>query len=236
MWKTIVFVSSFLWSKIWAPLLAVILYAGFQYLLKRREERRERRKKLPTELYVPTRQQLSDAEPAIRSFQRAHAINNEIWKKARATGIAQKLGRLLGEQLRTLYEGTVPEYDAAWKALNEELDRLRSEWDTKYADIPTYAQAKDHKIVEINWWEFLTGEGPCTPLDGLREGDVVRIFNGFMTPSRFKLLDQSVEQFLTQRWNEASRNCSMRHYRDCRQRALVEIAKAIKLLDHEIEI
>jgi hypothetical protein len=106
-------------------------------------------------------------------------------------------------------------------------------WDTKYADISSYAQAKkDHKIVEINWWQFLTGEGPCTPLDGLRDGDVLRIFNAFMSPSRFKLLDLSVEQFLVKRWEEVNINSAMRHYGACRQRALTEI-QAIELLGRE---
>lgn len=221
---------------VWGPLLAAGLVAGFQYLLKKRDEKRAERKRFSDQLYMPFRQQLAEAEPAIRTFQRALAINSEIWKNARATGIAQRLGRVLGEQLRMLYEGTLADYDAAWRALNEELDRLRREWDSKYADISNYAEAKEHKIVEINWWQFLTGEGPCTPLDGLREGDVLRIFNGFMTPSRFKLLDQSVEQFLIQRWEEAKRNASMRHYRECRQRALTELPKTVKLLDREVVI
>jgi hypothetical protein len=131
--------------------------------------------------------------------------------------------------LATLYEDTLPKYDKAWKSLNEEVRALCDRWDAKYGDVPDYAHAKDHHIVDINWWDFLTGEGPCTPIDGLREGDVLRISNRFMTPSRFKLLDQSPEQFLIQRWEEAKRNAAMRHYRECRQRALAEIPKAVTL-------
>ncbi len=218
---------------VWGPLLAAGLVAGFQYLLKRRDEKRAEKKRLSDQLYMPLRQQLAEAEPAIRTFQRALSVNGEVWQKARATGIADKVGRSIKDQLRELYERTLPDYDAAWKALNEEIDRLRGEWDTKYADIAKYAQAKDYNKVEINWWQFLAGEGPCTPLDGLRDGDVLRIFNGFMTPSRFKLLDLSVEQFLIKRWEEASINPAMRHYRDCRQRALAEVPRVIELLGRE---
>ena len=113
----------------------------------------------------------------------------------------------------------------------------------KYADIRdasalgTRAAAREKddtdSIVEIDWWKFLVGDAPVIPIDGLREGDVLRIFNGFMTPARFKLRDLSVEQFLNLRWQEASRNDFVLHYRYCRQRALTEIPKVIASLSRE---
>jgi len=234
MWHKLLSELSLLWSKFWPPLLSAGLVAGLTYLLKRRDEKRDLRKRLSAELYIPARQQLSEAEPAIRKFQRALSINIEMWKKVCATGVADKLKRPLRQQLGMLYENTLPSYDQSWKGPNEELSRVREDWDTRYSDIQNYAQAaKEHKIVEIDWWQFLVGDAPVTPVEGLRDGDVLRLFNGFMTPARFKLLDFSVEQFLIKRWEEASVNPVMRHYRDCRQRALAEIPRVIEILGRE---
>ncbi len=92
---------------------------------------------------------------------------------------------------------------------------------------------KEHSIVEIRWWNFLTDDGASTLVDGLRDGNVLRLWNGFMTPARFKRLHLTVEQFLVQRWQEASRNDSLRHYKDPPRRALSDIPKAIARLDRE---
>jgi hypothetical protein len=40
------------------------------------------------------------------------------------------------------------------------------------------ARAKIDKIVEIDWWQFLTGDAPVTPIDGLQDGDALMVFNG----------------------------------------------------------
>ncbi len=85
--------------------------------------------------------------------------------------------------------------------------------------------------MEVKWWNFLTGDAPVTPLDGLRDGDVLRLWNAFMTPGRFKLLDRLVEKFLVERWEEAARNDAFKQFRDLRKRALEDIPRAIALLD-----
>lgn len=216
------------------PIVAAVLVVLGQYLLRRRDEKRAERKRLSDQLYVPFRQQLAGAGKSIRMFQRPLTVNPETWNAPRDAGITDKLDRRLRAQLAALYEDTLPNYDKAWKVLNEEMRTMGEGWDAKYCDVPDYAHAQEHHIVPIIWWDFLTGEKPCTPIDGLREGDVLRISNRFMTPSRFKLLDQSPEQFLIQRWEEAGRNGAMRHYRECRERALAEIPKAVKLLDRMI--
>ena len=213
------------------PLVAAFLVVLGQYLLKRRDEKRAERKRLSDQLYVPFRRQLAGAEKSIRLFQRPLTVNPETWTTPRDAGITDKLDRRLRAQLATLYEDTLPNYDKAWNALNEEMRTLGEGWDAKYCDLPDYAHAQEHHIVPIIWWDFLTGDKPCTPIDGLRDGDVLRIWNRFMTPSRFKLLDQSPEQFLIQRWEEAKRNPAMRHYKEYRERALAEIPKAVTMLD-----
>lgn len=116
--------------------------------------------------------------------------------------------------------------------LNEEIARLAGEWDQRYADIHDYQVAvKEHNIVKVNWWDFLTADGPITPIDGLRDGDVLQLWNSFMTPSRFKSLDRSPEQFLTDRWQEATRNDALKQFRELRKRALSDIPQAVVLLD-----
>ena len=232
MWHKLLSVLSLVWSRLWSPLLASSITAGFIYALKRREERRELRKKLSAEIYIPMRRQLAEAETAIREFKRAHSIDTEMWKRARTTGVAEKLKPPLRLQLETLYETMLPAYDRAWQELNVEIARLGGGWDAQFGDL-SHTQAADHKIVPINWWEFLTGDAPCTPVDGLREGDVLLVWNSLMTPARFKLLDLSVEQFLIQRWEEMQRNDFVRCYRDYRQRALTRIPKAILCLGRE---
>lgn len=234
MWHPLLSELAYLWSKLWPPLLASSITAGFLYLLKKREERRDLRKKLSAEIYIPAHRQLSEALHAIEKHQRALQVDSEMWKRARNTGMADKIKPLLRLQLTALYENTLPSHDKAWQELNDEIKRMGGEWDQRYADIPDYATAvKEHNIVEIIWWDFLTGDGPVTPVDGLRSGNVLRLWNGFMTPARFKQLDLSVEQFLTQRWHEASRNGALRLYKELRQGALTDIPNAVTLTYRE---
>ena len=117
------------------------------------------------------------------------------------------------------------------QALNEEIARLAGEWDQRYADIHDYQIAAKHHIVKIDWWDFLTADGPVTPIDGLRDGDVLQLLNSFMTPERFKLLDRSPEQFLIERWHEAERNDAVKQFRELRKRTLKDIPRTIALLD-----
>jgi len=223
-------------SKLWPYMLSGVvgscLTAGFVYLLKRRDERRESRKKLTAELYSPTRRQLAEALEAIQKDQRAHSINTEMWKVACSSGLTRKLKASLSSELAALYERTLPSYDKAWQVLNEEIGELAGGWDRRYADLHDYQiAARDHAIVKIDWWKFLTSDGPVTPIDGLRDGNVLRLWNSFMTPQRFRSLNRSPEQFLIDRWQEATRNDALKQFRDLRKRALDDIPKAIALLD-----
>ncbi len=227
---------SSLFSRLWPYVLSGVvgscLTAGFVYLLKRRDERRELRKKLTAEIYLPARRQLKEASQAIQSYERALSIDSEMWKRASSSGITRKLKPSLTLELAALYERTLPSYDKAWQQLNEEVGRLAGEWDKRYADITDYQVAsKEHHIVEVKWSNFLSGDAPVTPLDGLRDGDVLRLWNAFMTPGRFKLLDRSVERFLVERWEEAARNEALRQFRDLRRRALEDIPRTIASID-----
>jgi hypothetical protein len=208
------------------------LTAGFLYLLKKRDERREFRKKLTAELYSPARRQLAEASEAIHKNQRPFSINTDMWKQSCSSGITRKLKPLLRLKLAALYERTLPSYDKAWQVLNEEIGRMAGEWDRRYADITDFQVAsREHHIVEIKWWNFLTADGPVTPIDGLRDGDVLRLWNSFMTPERFKMMDRSPEQFLIERWHEAARNDAVKQFRELRKRALEDIPRANALLD-----
>jgi hypothetical protein len=196
------------------------------------DRRRELRKKLTAELYAPMRRQLTEAAEAIHNDQRAHSINTETWRVASASGITKKVKSSLSSILAELYERTLPSYDKAWQVLNEEIGRMAQEWDRKYADIHDFqAASKEYSIVKIDWWKFLTSDGPVTPTDGLRDGNVLRLWNSFMTPARFKLLDRSPEQFLIERWHEAARNDTLKQFRELRRLALEDIPRAIALLD-----
>ena len=227
-------ILSFLWSKLWSPLVASSITAGFIYALKLREERREVRKKLSAEVYIPMRRQLAEAETAIRESKRALSIDTEMWRRVCNTGTSAKLNPSIRQQLAELYEKTLPTHDKACQELNEEVGRVGIEWDRRYGDIQDYAVAsKGYNIVSVAWSTFLTGDAPVTPVDGLRSGDVLRLWNGFMTPERFKLLDLSVEQFLIQRWQEMQRNDFLRRYQDYRRRALTQIPKTIDCLSRE---
>ncbi len=236
MWHRFISDLATTWLRIWPYVLSGVvgscLTAGFLYVFKRRDERRERRKKLTAELYRPARQQLAQASQPIQNHQRGYSIDGELWRKASSSGVAQEVSLSLKLQLESLYERTLPNYDKAWQVLNEEIGRLAGEWDQRYADIHDYQiAAKEHHIVKINWWDFLTPDEPITPIDGLRDGDVLQLWNSFMTPARFKLLDRSPEQFLVERWHEATRNEALRQFRELRKRALADIPKSIELLD-----
>lgn len=236
MWHKLIFGAAATWLRIWPYVLSGVvgscLTAGFLYVFKRRDERRERQKKLTAELYRPARQQLTEASQTIHNHQRAYSIDAELWRKASSSGITREVNSSLRLQLESLYDRTLPSYDKAWQVLNEEIARLAGEWDQRYADIHDYQVAvKEHNIVKVNWWDFLTADGPITPIDGLRDGDVLQLWNSFMTPSRFKSLDRSPEQFLTDRWQEATRNDALKQFRELRKRALSDIPKAVVLLD-----
>jgi hypothetical protein len=190
------------------------------------------RKKLTLELYSPVRRQLVEASEAIQKHGRATSVNYEMWKVAHFSGIASKLKPALRLALEDLYERKLPSYEKSWQELNKEVGRLVQEWDERYADIHDFQTAdKEHHIVKVEWLKFLTESGPATPIDGLREGDVLRLWNAFMTPARFKLLDLSAEQFLIKRWEEAARSSAMQHFRQLRKQVLDDIPKAIALLD-----
>lgn len=193
---------------------------------------RQLRKRLTAELYAPVRLQLTEAADAIRNDQRAHSINMETWRVANASGITKKLKSSLSAILAELYERTFPTYDKACQVLNEDIGRMAQEWDRKYADIHDFQAAPTkYNIIKIDWWKFLASDGPVTPIDGLRDGDVLRLLNSFMTPARFKLLDRSPEQFLIERWHEAARNDTLKQFRELRKRVLDNIPRAIALLD-----
>lgn len=192
---------------------------------------RELRKRLTEELYLPARRQLAEALPTIQNRQRAFPISTEMWKKASASGITRKLKTPLRTKLEALYERTLPRYDQAWQEVSKEIDRLTEEWDKNFGDIHEYQIAAKQHIVEIKWWNFLTEDSPVTPIDGLRDGDVLRLHNSFMTPGRFKMLNLSPEQFLVSCWQEAARNEAVRQYRELKKRALKDIPVAITLLD-----
>jgi len=49
---------------------------------------------------------------------------------------------------------------------------LCGEWDAQFGDV-SLTQVKGYKTVPIVWWDFLTSDAPCSPVDGLREGDVL---------------------------------------------------------------
>jgi hypothetical protein len=236
MWHKLIPDLFSLWFRLWPYVLSGMvgscLTAGFLYLLKRRDERREFKKKLTVELYSPARRQFAEAVEAIQKGERAFSINTDMWKQACSSGITRKLKPLLRSKLAALYEHTLPSYDKAWQVLNEEIGRIAGEWDRRYADITDFqVAAREHHIVEIKWWNFLTANGPVTPIDGLRDGDVLRLWNCFMTPERFKVMDRSPEQFLTERWHEAERNDAVKQFQALRERALEDIPRAIALLD-----
>jgi hypothetical protein len=234
MWHKVISDLSSLFSKLWPYVLSGVvgscLTAGFLYLFKRRDERREFKKKLTAELYSPARRQLAEAEEAVRGDQRAFSINAEMWKQACSSGVARKLKPQMRLALASLYERTLPNYDKAWQELNYEVERLGRRWDEKFADLRLPLSEKLH-AVRIVWWKFLIGDAPVTPIDGLRDGDVLQLWDCFMTPARFKLLDRSPEQFLGDRWQEAAVNDAVKQFRGSRKRALEEIPRAIKLLD-----
>jgi len=232
MWHQFLSGLSSFWTKFWPALLASGLTAGFLYLLKRRDERRESRKELSAELYIPARRQLSESLAAVKTHERPLAFDPKTWKGACDSGVAGKLKPSLRLQFEALYERTLPGLDKAWKELNNEIERMGKRWDEKFSDLRDRAMAsKEHHIVEVHWWNFLTADGPITPIDGLRDGDVLRLWDCFMTPERFKPLNLSVEQFLTQRWHEAARNDAMMQYRELRGRAIKDIPRAVAALD-----
>src|SRR5436305_8584833 len=192
---------------------------------------RELRKKLTADLYSPVRRQLTEASEAIEKGQRVQSINPKTWKIAYSSGITRKLKRSVRSELAELYEWTLPHYDKAWRDLNEEIRKVMKVWD-ELADIRDFQIAsKEHHIVEMDWWKFLTADSPVTPINGLRDGVVLSLWDAFMTPSRFKLLDLSPERFLIHRWQETSKNDALKQFRDLRKRALVDICKVIALLD-----
>jgi hypothetical protein len=224
----------FVWSKLWAPLLAASLAVGFTYLLKRRDERRELRKKLSAQLYIPALQQLTEAEPLIRNHVRAHSIDMGMWRNACTSGVADKLRKSIRERLAPLYEESFPQYDKAWQELNDELGRVAEKWDSEYANLSKVIHLDERtSTFSFKWWDFALTDGGQMPVTQLDDGDALRIWNRFLTGSHLKALGVSLEQFLRDRWQELNENVVLREYVECRKRVLSEIPRAIRLLKRE---
>src|SRR5438132_800673 len=167
MWHKFISDLPSLWSRLWPYVLSGAvgssLTAGFLYFLKRRDERRELRKKLTAELYLPARRQLKEASQAIQSYERALSIDIEMWKRACSSGITRKLKPSPSLEFAAHYERTLTSYDKTWQQRSEEISSLAGEWDKRYADITYYQVAsKKHHIMKIKLWNFLTVDGPVT--------------------------------------------------------------------------
>src|SRR5260370_36570562 len=95
MWHKFISDLSSLWSRLWPYMLSGAvgssLTAGFLYFLKRRDERRELRKKLTAEIYLPARRQLKETSQAIQSYERPFSIYTEMWKPESSSRITKKL-------------------------------------------------------------------------------------------------------------------------------------------------
>jgi hypothetical protein len=211
----------FVWAKLWSPLVAASLAVGFTYLLKRRDERRELRKKLSAQLYIPALQQLTEAEPF-------------MWRDACASGVADKLRKSIRERLAPLYEEVLPQYDKAWQELGDEVGKVAERWDSKYANLPRvmHLDEKEHTVA-IKWWDLAVGDRNDLPIVELGDGDALRIWNRFLTGSHLKMLGFTVEQFLQERWTELNENPVLRNYVRRREQALAQIPGAIRLLKRE---
>jgi len=207
-------------------LTSVLTYIlGFltSVFLQKRSERRESEKALSREVYRPLHEEL--AQTSSRVERRLYCDNPAVWLKTEASGLAGKIDTSTRKKLQHLYGVTVPCYQAALMGASQEWEQLRKKWDSLYGSgLPEGYNRRD-----FDWWNFLLAE-ECSGT-GIVIGTVegMKIYSAYLTAERL-VSGLSLEEFLRDRWNEATGSPRFATYRAARRETLREIKDVMEHL------
>lgn len=202
----------------------------FQKLRERlREEGRESEKALSREVYRPLHEEL--AETSSRVERRLYCNNQVAWPKIQASGLAGKIDSSTRKKLQHLYDTALPKCQAAWMEASQEWQQLGTRWDSLYGS----SLPKGYNPRDFDWWNFLLGD-ECTGT-GIVLGTVerMRILATYLTAERLPS-GLSLEEFLRERWSEATGSPRFATYRAARRKTLREIKGVMEHLADKIRI
>jgi hypothetical protein len=157
---------------------------------------------------------------------------DHTWSQIKAGGLAKLIDDDLRQRLETFYAETLPRYETAWQSCYGRISEFRREWDGGFGRPPS------GNMLDINWFTFLVARECNPPRVELGTGDVLRvlrIFNYGISSNMFRDW-MPVEQFLTERWNEAAHDPAIVEYVESRDRAIRESKLLIKSLQVKIRI
>jgi hypothetical protein len=83
-------------------------------------ERRARGKQRSKDIFEPLHDQLVKARTEISACERANSVNFDFWNKLNTSGRVNEIPSRLHRPLRDFYSETIPNYEAAWKTVNEQ--------------------------------------------------------------------------------------------------------------------
>jgi len=187
-----------------------------------RAEERESQKALSREVYRPMHEELSRTSSRVE--RKLYCDNPEVWSNTQASGLAGKIDSSTRRKLQHLYDTALPKYQAAWMDASQEWEQAGTRWDSLYGSrLPEGYSRRD-----FDWWNFLLAE-ECSGTDivlGTVEG--MKIHSAYLTAERL-VSGLSLEQFLRDRWNEATGSPRFATYRAARRETLREIKE---LMEH----
>jgi hypothetical protein len=199
-------------------------FRAFQKLRQRlREGERESEKALSREVYRPLHEEL--AETSLRVERRLYCNNLVAWPKIQASGLAGQIDTSTRRKLQHLYDTALPKCQAAWMDASQEWEQLGTRWDSLFG----CRSPEGYNRRDFDWWNFLLGE-ECSGT-GIILGTVegMKIYNAYLTAERL-VSGLSLEEFLRDRWNEATGSPRFATYRAARRETLREIKEVMEHL------
>ena len=194
------------------------------YLLDRIRDRRGARKEQSKSIFEPLHVQLSKARNEVAVCERAHSIDRNFWNQLNETGRLNEIPSSVQLLLRELFSDIIPNYEAAWRAVNENgVQEVLEPWAKKVG--------MDHTRGEIprfpKWYRFLSADEFRPSLLELQSPGIVPLWNAVTNEQRLAESGTTVDQFLGQLWNEARTQPVFQSLCKTRQAALRNLSQLI---------
>lgn len=203
------------------------------YLLDRIRERRATRKERSKNIFEPLHAQLTRSHSQVADCERAHALDYNFWNQLQESGSIKAIPARLHRPLRELYSVLIPNYEAAWRAVNEQAvqallepwaNRIGYVWNT--GQIPRFPK----------WYKFLQSPQFQPSLLQLQDERIIPLWNKVTDEEKIGQIGLTISQFLEKLWNEAQTTPSFQSLRDSRLAALRRLSELIlriqKLIAH----
>jgi hypothetical protein len=207
--------------------------AGFPsgYFLDFLRNRRTTRKERSKNIFEPLHGQLSRARVEIVACVRADSIDRNFWNQLNETGRVNEIPRPMQVLLREFLSDIIPNYEAAWRAVNEQgVQEVLEPWSKKIGT--AYAQGETAYFPK--YYRFLSAEKFHPAWLELRNPGTVPLWNNAVSQQRLADLGTTVDQFLRQLWSESQTMPLFQNLRDARLAALRNLSRLIPMTQKRI--